>query len=71
MNFEKQPSEKPKFVLFSITTAIECVFCLFQNKKKEFDKTTQRYCAMIENNMKIPTKRSDLFQEVRFSFDIL
>ncbi|CAF0979025.1 unnamed protein product [Rotaria sordida] len=34
-----------------------------KNKKKEFDKTTQRYCAMIENNMKIPTKRSDLFQE--------
>jgi hypothetical protein len=37
----------------------------FQNKKKEFDKTTQRYCAAVENNMKIPTKRSDLFQEVR------
>jgi hypothetical protein len=34
-----------------------------KNKKKEFDKTTQRYCAMIENNVKIPTKRSDLFQE--------
>ncbi|CAF1184290.1 unnamed protein product [Adineta steineri] len=34
-----------------------------KNKKKEFDKTTQRYCTMIENNMKIPTKRSDLFQE--------
>ncbi|CAF3338689.1 unnamed protein product [Rotaria socialis] len=34
-----------------------------KNKKKEFDKTTQRYCAMVENNMKIPTKRSDLFQE--------
>ncbi|CAF4403193.1 unnamed protein product [Rotaria sp. Silwood2] len=34
-----------------------------KNKKKEFDKTTQRYCALIENNMKIPTKRSDLFQE--------
>ncbi|CAF0750349.1 unnamed protein product [Rotaria sordida] len=34
-----------------------------KNKKKEFDKTTQRYCTLIENNMKIPTKRSDLFQE--------
>lgn len=34
-----------------------------KNKKKEFDKTTQRYCTMVENNAKIPTKRSDLFQE--------
>ncbi|CAF1980187.1 unnamed protein product [Rotaria magnacalcarata] len=34
-----------------------------KNKKKEFDKTTQRYCTLIENNMKIPTKRGDLFQE--------
>lgn len=34
-----------------------------KNRKKEFDKSTQRYCALIETNMKIPTKRSDLFQE--------
>ncbi|UJR28591.1 hypothetical protein I4U23_009824 [Adineta vaga] len=41
-----------------------------KNKKKEFDKTTQRYCAMIENNMKIPTKRADLFQEADANLQI-
>jgi len=41
-----------------------------KNKKKEFDKTTQRYCAAVENNMKIPTKRSDLFQEADANLQI-
>jgi len=41
-----------------------------KNKKKEFDKTTQRYCALIENNAKIPTKRSDLFQEADANLQI-
>ncbi|CAF0742629.1 unnamed protein product [Didymodactylos carnosus] len=32
-------------------------------KKKEYDKSTQRYCTVIENNLKMSSKRVDLFQE--------
>ena len=67
MNFERQQLEKQKYV--NQKNLLEYSF-FFQNKKKEFDKTTQRYCTLIENNMKIPTKRSDLFQEVKYELNI-
>ncbi len=69
MNFVRQQLEKQKFV--NLINKLHLKIFNFQNKKKEFDKTTQRYCALIENNMKIPTKRSDLFQEVKFNISIL
>ncbi|CAF0901214.1 unnamed protein product [Didymodactylos carnosus] len=34
-----------------------------KTKKKEFDKSTQRYCTVMENNLKMSSKRGDLFQE--------